>query len=173
MNEFSWTLFQRPRIRLPMRPATVFSIRSDSGPHDAAASPGVVQALADLLLAAFVIVVVTPLALFGRAYLGELALARIAIDLKRAMAAKLLRLPLSAHVEGSSGDTLTRALADTDGATSALDLFYQDVLLGVTMLVIGVATLLSTDVETLSAAREWLQQGLGALSAAAWVSAAM
>lgn len=106
----------------------------------------VVGALAELLLLALVIVAVTPLALFGRAYLAELALARIAIDMKRAMAAKLLRLPLATHVDRRSGDTLTRALADTDGAVNALDLLFQDIGLAVTMLVLGVATLLAISV---------------------------
>jgi ABC-type multidrug transport system fused ATPase/permease subunit len=112
----------------------------------------VVQTLSELLLAGFLIVVITPLALFGRAYLAEWALARIGIDLKRAMAAKLLRLPLSTHVEGRSGDTLTRALSDTDGAAQALDLIFQDVLLAVTMLVLGVATLLAISVPLTGAA---------------------
>ena len=114
--------------------------------RSAAPDESVVRAFADLLLAAFVIVIVTPLALFGRAYLGELALAHIGIDLKREMAAKLLRLPLASHVDARSGDTLTRALADTDGAADALNLIFQDVLLGVTMLTLGLATLLSISV---------------------------
>ncbi len=105
--------------------------------------PGsVTEALAQLLLAALVIVVLTPIALFGRTYLTEYALAHIAIDLKRDVARKLLRLPLAAHVDARSGDTLTRALADTDAAAGALDLVFQQILLGLTMLVIGVGTLL-------------------------------
>ena len=102
----------------------------------------VTDALARLLLAALVIVVVTPVALFGRTYLTEYALAHIAIDLKRDVARKLLRLPLAAHLDARSGDTLTRALADTDAAAGALDLVFQQILLGVTMFVLGVGTLL-------------------------------
>jgi len=95
-----------------------------------------------LLIAAFVIVLVTPLALFGRSYLAEYVLGRIDIDIKQRMAGKLLALPLARHRTGRTGDLLSRTLSDGAAARDALKLMVQDMLVSFTMIGIGLATLL-------------------------------
>ena len=100
------------------------------------------ETLRNLLLAALVIVVVTPIALFGRGYLGAYVLGRIDIDIKQRMVAKLLALPLARHHEEKSGDMLSRALSDASATREALKLVFQDFLVALSMIAIGLLTLL-------------------------------
>jgi subfamily B ATP-binding cassette protein MsbA len=108
-----------------------------------AASPSRVrETFRQLLIAALVIVLVTPLALFGRSYLSEYVLGRIDIDIKQRMASKLLALPLGRHRNARSGDLLSRTLNDAAAAREALNLMVQELLVSVTMIGLGLATLL-------------------------------
>ena len=100
------------------------------------------DAFVQLLVAALVIVIVTPIALFGRGYLTEFALGRVYLDLQREMAEKLLGLPLQRHQGERSGDLLSRALNDTNAARDAMRLLFQEFLLSITMITIGLVTLL-------------------------------
>jgi len=107
-----------------------------------AADAGVAATLARLLLAALAIVVITPFALFGQAYLGEYLVGRIDIDIKRAVAGKLLALPLARHRLERSGDLLSRALSDASAASQGLRLVVEEFLLAAAMITVGVVTLL-------------------------------
>ncbi len=98
-------------------------------------------ALQGVVIAAALIVIVMPIALFARTYLMQYALGAISMDLKKVMAAKLLSLPLSFHRGTSSGDTLSRALADATAAETVLSIVFSDFLLAIVMVVIGVGTL--------------------------------
>jgi ABC-type multidrug transport system fused ATPase/permease subunit len=99
-------------------------------------------ALVQLLLAALVIVLITPIALFGRGYLTEFVLGRIYLDLQSRMAEKLLELPLQRHQGEKSGDLLSRALNDTQASRDAMRMLFQEFLLSITMIAIGLVTLL-------------------------------
>lgn len=76
------------------------------------------------------IVLVMPIAVFGRGYLTKWVLGKIMLDIRTSLAAKLLRLPLSRHRSVNSGDTLTRTLLDAAAAQEAnkilLNTFMQD-----------------------------------------------
>ncbi len=96
----------------------------------------------DLLVAAFAIVIISPIALFGRAYLSEYVLGRINIDLKQALARTLLQLPLDTLQRERTGDLLSRAQSDADASREALKLVLQEYLVSITMIGIGLATLL-------------------------------
>ncbi|MCG8589768.1 MAG: ABC transporter ATP-binding protein/permease [Proteobacteria bacterium] len=128
-------------------PAQVLLQDSDAAPlaGDAeGASELEARLLADLrtlLAAAAAILLIAPVALFGRLYLVQLALGRIAIDLRQDLAAKLLRLPLRHHRQARGGDTLTRALGDTDQSQRALDLLFGDFLQAGVMVAAGMVTL--------------------------------
>jgi ABC-type multidrug transport system fused ATPase/permease subunit len=92
--------------------------------------------------AALAIIVVMPFVLFARYYMLQFTLGRISIDIKRALAAKLLLLPLSFHRQTRTGDTLTRALNDATASERALKLMFGDFLQAGAMVVAGVTTLL-------------------------------
>ncbi len=102
---------------------------------------GVRETFRGLLLAGLLIVVVTPIALLGRVYLTEYALGRVDVDIKQRMAAKLLALPLAKHQREKSGDILSRTFNDAGAARAALRLVFQELLLGLVMIVIGLLTL--------------------------------
>lgn len=87
------------------------------------------------------IVLVMPGILFARLYLLEHTLGRISVDIKRTLAGKLLRLPLSFHRNSRSGDTLTRALADASASEGALRLVFDDFLQAFAMVIGGAITL--------------------------------
>jgi subfamily B ATP-binding cassette protein MsbA len=129
----------------------------DEGPGARAAASAsdmrsVRAAFAQLLLAALVIVIVTPLALvivivtplalFGRAWLTEYVLGRIHLDLQRRTADALLAMPLEMHRSERSGDLLSRAQNDAQAAREVLKLAVQEFTLSAAMIGIGVLTLL-------------------------------
>ncbi len=87
------------------------------------------------------IVIAMPGVLFARLYLLEYTLGRISVDIKRALAGKLLRLPLSFHRDSRSGDTLTRALADASASEGALKIVFGDFLQAIAMMIGGAITL--------------------------------
>ena len=115
-----------------------------AAPHPGApARAGAIRGtLARLLLAALLIVVVTPLALFARAYGSEWVLGRIHLDVQRRLAEKLLALPLSRHIEQRTGDLLARLQIDAQGVREALRIVLEEFLVTASMLMIGVGTLL-------------------------------
>jgi subfamily B ATP-binding cassette protein MsbA len=97
--------------------------------------------LRQVIAAAVVIVLVMPIALFCRVYLLEYVFGRISIDIKQALAAKLLALPVAYHRDHSTGDALARGLSDADHSERALRLLFEDFLQSAVMVVIGVSTL--------------------------------
>ncbi|MBW2228960.1 MAG: ABC transporter ATP-binding protein [Deltaproteobacteria bacterium] len=95
-----------------------------------------------ILIVALWIVLITPAALFGRAYLSELVLGRIHLDLQRRLATKLLALPLARHQGERTGDLLSRVQNDAQGARESLKLIFQEFALSIAMIGVGLATLL-------------------------------
>ncbi|HEM46162.1 MAG TPA: ABC transporter ATP-binding protein, partial [Alphaproteobacteria bacterium] len=85
-------------------------------------------ALAHIMLAALLIVVVTPLALLGRGYLGAWALGRVHVDVQLRLADKLLSLPLARHVRGQMGDLLARLQIDVLAVRDTLRLVIEEFL---------------------------------------------
>ncbi len=84
----------------------------------------IAHSFAKVALIALFIVLTMPAVLFGRVYCLEYVLGRVSIDIKQALAAKLLTLPLAHHRDSSGGDTLSRAL--NDASSSELRLTYRD-----------------------------------------------
>jgi len=96
----------------------------------------------ELALLALGITAVVPAALFARSWALHYVLGRINVDVKQALAAKLLRLPLSFHREGRSGDRVSRLLLDVDQSQHALELLFLDLAQAGVMVAIGAGTLL-------------------------------
>ena len=94
-----------------------------------------------IALVSLVIVFVMPLASFAKSYVQQYALGSISMDIKKTIAAKLLRLPLKFHKGTASGDTLSRALNDATSAEQSLNLIYNDFMLAIAMVIGGVASL--------------------------------
>jgi len=101
----------------------------------------VTRSFAKIAVIAFIIVVTMPAVLFGRVYTLEYVLGRVSIDIKQALAAKLLLLPLSHHRDSSGGDTLSRALNDATASELALRQVFGDLLHAATMVAVGIVTL--------------------------------
>ena len=85
---------------------------------------------------------VSPLAVLGRSYLAEWVAGRVRQRVDIAIARKLLHVPLRTFREGSSGDFLSRSMADAQIACQMVVLFYKDVILHAEMILIGVAMML-------------------------------
>ncbi len=116
--------------------------RGGEQPVAASHARSIRESLAQILLAALLIVVVTPIALFGRAYLGEYALGRVHLDVQQRLADKLLALPLSVHARQRSGDLLARLQVDAQSLRETLKLVLQEFGVSISMIAIGLATLL-------------------------------
>lgn len=118
--------------------------QTQGGPEAAAGerAAAIRGALARIMLVALLIVVVTPLALLGRGYLGAWALGRVHVDVQLRLADKLLSLPLARHVRGRMGDLLARLQIDVLAVRDTLRLVIEEFLLSACMIVVGVATLL-------------------------------
>lgn len=82
-----------------------------------------------------------PILLFGRLYLLARYMGRISIDIKNALAAKLLRVPLDFHRGKHSGETLNRALSDATASENAIKLVYGDFVFAGSMVLAGGVTL--------------------------------
>jgi len=128
-------------------PDSLLAARDDEGAtadddRDRARAGAIRGTLAQILLAALLIVVVTPLALFARAYGSEWVLGRIHLDVQRRLAEKLLALPLSRHIEQRSGDLLARLQIDAQGVREGLRILIEEFLIAASMLAIGIGTLL-------------------------------
>jgi subfamily B ATP-binding cassette protein MsbA len=87
---------------------------------------------------------VTPVAMFGRAYLSNWVVARVRQDIDLTVARKFLNVPLRLHRGGSSGDFLSRALTDAQLACQGLQIIYRDVLEDAQMLIGGVIAMFIT-----------------------------
>lgn len=114
--------------------------------HDAEATDGtpIASVLANLqfiLVAALSLAILSPAVLYLRLYLLSFTLGRISIDIKNALAAKLLRLPLAFHRAKHSGETLNRALNDATASENALKLVFGDFLQAGAMVIGGAVTL--------------------------------
>ncbi len=103
--------------------------------------PGGPTPLQLIVLAAFGIVFVMPMASFVKTYAQRYALGAISMDIKKAIATKLLRMPLAYHKGTPSGDILSRALNDASAAEYTIDMIFNDFLLASAMVVTGVASL--------------------------------
>jgi subfamily B ATP-binding cassette protein MsbA len=95
-----------------------------------------------LLFAAFLVVLILPVAHFGQNYLSEYAMGRVLIDVQQQMANQLLALPLARHQDMRRGDALTRTLNDSLIAHGALRTLIGDVLESAIAIVVSIATLL-------------------------------
>jgi subfamily B ATP-binding cassette protein MsbA len=96
----------------------------------------------ELLVLAVAIMLLLPISIFGRSYCLQYVLGRINIDVKQALAAKLMRLPLGFHRRARSGETLTRLLLDVDQSQKALELLFVEFVGALVMVLIGATTLL-------------------------------
>ncbi|MEE2673689.1 MAG: ABC transporter ATP-binding protein [Myxococcota bacterium] len=94
-----------------------------------------------IVIAGIGIVFVMPIASFAKAYLQAYALGSISMDIKRTIAQKLLNLPLAFHHRTSSGDTLSRTFNDATQAEQVLQLVFNDFMLAIAMVTIGVSSL--------------------------------
>jgi subfamily B ATP-binding cassette protein MsbA len=100
-----------------------------------------VTPLQGIVLASLMIVVLMPLTQFFKSYTLQYAMFSINMDIKKATAAKLLSLPLSFHSANPSGDMLARTQLDAANAHGALRLVYNDFMMAVVMVLIGLSTL--------------------------------
>ncbi|MEE3329041.1 MAG: ABC transporter ATP-binding protein [Myxococcota bacterium] len=119
--------------------------RTDSGSPPANATARdraeIESALRQLLWIGALIVLITPLALFGRNYLSDFAMGRIHLDLQRKLAAKLLRMPLALHDEARRGDLITRLQHDANAARQVNQIFLQDFMVSLCMVTAGLFSL--------------------------------
>ncbi|MDG2048857.1 MAG: ABC transporter ATP-binding protein [Myxococcota bacterium] len=107
-----------------------------------AAEREVRRSLAQILVAAILIVLITPLALFGRVVSAEYALGRVHLDVQQKLARKLLALPLSAHAQRRRGDLLARLQVDAESLREVLKLVLQEFGVSLIMIAIGLSTLI-------------------------------
>ena len=98
-------------------------------------------ALRQLLWIGALIVLITPLALFGRNYLADFAMGRIHLDLQRKLATKLLRMPLSQHDAARRGDLITRLQHDVNAARQVNQIFLQEFIVSICMVTAGLFSL--------------------------------
>jgi subfamily B ATP-binding cassette protein MsbA len=124
----------------------------DAGAAAPAASPAAAAAtdrerawrgLRKILLLGLGVIVVIPLAHFGREYLFQWTLGRVLVDIQQELCRKLLALPLRFHHDRSRGDTLSRVMNDVGRSHMALDLLFADVVQDVMAVAVGFAVLLS------------------------------
>lgn len=99
------------------------------------------SALRQLLWIGALIVLITPLALFGRNYLSDFAMGRIHLDLQRQLASKLLRMPLALHDEARRGDLITRLQHDVNAARQVNQIFLQEFIVSLCMVTAGLFSL--------------------------------
>ena len=99
------------------------------------------SALRQLIWIGALIVLITPLALFGRNYLSDFAMGRIHLDLQRKLASKLLQMPLSVHDEARRGDLITRLQNDVNAARQVNQICLQDFMVSFCMVVAGLFSL--------------------------------
>jgi ATP-binding cassette subfamily B protein len=140
-SAIAWALPDGPKIEATGN-GTQANSASSTAPAKRGARSEVRAAFRRILIVALWIVLITPIALFGRAYLSELVLGRIHLDVQRRLAAKLLSLPLASPTLERTGDVLARIQHDAQGARDALKLLFQEFLLSLVMIAVGLAALL-------------------------------
>ena len=91
--------------------------------------------------AAVLIILITPLGMFGHAYLMQYVQGKIGVDIRRELAAKLLALPLSFHRVAGSGDTLSRIVGDVAVSQRAVELALSGVVKSIALILIGITML--------------------------------
>jgi len=128
-------------IEAPAAPATPDSHPTDAAGEKSIYTEEVRAAFRMVLLAALLIILIMPVALFARTYLLQYALGAISVDIKKQLAAKLLSLPLTYHRTTHSGDTLSRTMNDAQAAEIALRLLFVDFVQAGIMVAIGAGTL--------------------------------
>jgi subfamily B ATP-binding cassette protein MsbA len=101
------------------------------------------RGLQKILVLGLAVIVVVPLAHFGREYLFQWTLGRVLVDIQQDLCRKLLALPLRFHHDRSRGDTLSRVMNDVGRSHMALDLLFADVVQDVMAVAVGFAVLLS------------------------------
>jgi subfamily B ATP-binding cassette protein MsbA len=101
------------------------------------------RGLRKILLLGLGVILVIPLAHFGREYLFQWTLGRVLVDIQQELCRKLLALPLRFHHDRSRGDTLSRVMNDVGRSHMALDLLFADVVQDVMAVAVGFAVLLS------------------------------
>ncbi|MAI26925.1 MAG: hypothetical protein CMN75_12925 [Spirochaeta sp.] len=118
---------------------------TDSAPPPGETADGdraeIESALRQLLWIGALIVLITPLALFGRNYLSDFAMGRIHLDLQRTLASKLLRMPLALHDEARRGDLITRLQHDVNAARQVNQIFLQEFIVSLCMVTAGLFSL--------------------------------
>jgi subfamily B ATP-binding cassette protein MsbA len=112
--------------------------RSPTEAFDTRVANNFQHATAILLLVVFLI----PLAHFGQSYLIRYALGRVLVDMQQDLCDKVLRLPLRSHQQNTRGELLSRATNDATRAHTALEMLFNDVLIGALALVTGGVTML-------------------------------
>jgi ATP-binding cassette, subfamily B, bacterial MsbA len=91
--------------------------------------------LEQILLGAFLLVVLMPLARLGRDYLTDWLVTRLHVDLQQQVGEKLLRLPLAVHQREGAGDFVARMSNDTLLATRAQIAVYSDAIQNTAMVI--------------------------------------
>ncbi len=94
-----------------------------------------------LMLVGLLVVLVLPIAHFGKDYLTEYAMGRVLIDVQQDLCTKLLSLPLRFHQRIRRGDVLTRGLNDALRAHQSLRVLAGDVLQAAITAAVAIATL--------------------------------
>lgn len=89
-----------------------------------------------------VFMILTPVTIFGRGYLAKRVLGMVMLDVRTALAAKLLRLPLSRHRSVHSGETLTRTLLDAGEVQRVNKTLFNEFLPASISIVSGFGTML-------------------------------
>ena len=123
-----------PQPGVPAAPATRLGPLAGLGTNDA---------LRGVFLLALLVILVSPIAEFGKNYSVEWTLGRVLVDIQREVCAKLLVLPLRFHHGTTRGDTLSRTLNDVGRAHRSLDLLFGEVLPALIGILVGAAVLLS------------------------------
>jgi len=86
------------------------------------------EKLFDILTKALILVIIAPIAMFGKDYLVEFVLGRVRADVQRALCRKLLALPLSFHASTTRGDLLSRTTNDVTKSYLAMQVFFGDLI---------------------------------------------
>jgi subfamily B ATP-binding cassette protein MsbA len=95
------------------------------------------ESLARVVLAAMILIIGVPVAMFAQSYVIEYVLGRVHIDIVRDICGKLLALPLGFHNEQARGDVLARTIQDAAIANQAVKLLFGDVVEAALMIAIG------------------------------------
>ena len=138
-KDMGWKI---PLLDASPAPAPAPELSAAEKERDEAILRNVSTSFAWIVKVAIVIVITLPISLFVRSYVLAYAMGSIALDIQRALAAKLLVLPLSFHRGARGGDTLTRAMSDSSAGHQSIEIFYSEFLQASIMILLGLASLL-------------------------------